>query len=885
MIIECGDFDQQNSCNIVTASTYNETNCQSILGNSAIQFYLRNPCLLSHTIFDYVNNSCRFTIFPSRFPYKINEAGVQYYRNFIKELKDNGIEPLVTIFHWDTPWWSSTKIVFQLFGDDVKYWLTFNEPKQTCQQGYGSGEKAPFVQSHGLGEYICTHILLKAHAKAWHIYDDEFRPTQNGLVGITIDTPWFEPNTTSDKDLEASERQLQFEFGWYTNPIFQRGLSRNNEDPHSKPQRIGRSSDLSSPRIYPRRNDFINGTFDYLGLNHYFNIYGHALGNEKILKWVKEHNNPAIIITENGISDNGTLSEDLDDESFRSHYYKYYLSYLRDAMIEDGVNVFGYTVWSLMDNFEWTRDIQQLLVTKKFIFKRQISVIDMNRINLECLKTNHSHIGVVVDGDCPNVNNILVKMFIILHLTVEEFLKHRTLGFYNEMEGYVAKEKGCKYWIRRNMTGVTLKTIVVANANEPEREECIGTLPMLNKEASRPILVYTVNSRPAFPPEQSELQKIKELKTINGLNFEKRLEIKGNGRPMLQLQIRQTSKDKNKQVHRNFRPSMYDLSEWICGCDLPVPFEGELIDYLNSERHREVNTFNRFHYNLMSYCQKYYNFSTIIGLGKSWGYKNKNNTFDGLVGALESRSIDYGSSPLFVRSDRARVMEYGRRTWILRNTYTNDKPSQELYHQKILGSKNDSNFYKAEDGLASVKKGRYAFHVELATAYPIIKNTFNDKAICELKEVQMYRTQQMHANVQKNSPYKDMFDTCLHRLAEHGILSREILFWHPGKPECLHSSKSSVFAIGLDDFYPALVILAIAHGGLKSSAVVESYIEDSASNKLGIAKKSQGSFSSRGSSEVETSIICSKNDCNCKVNGNVVKYEKARNDMSIYYII
>ncbi|KAJ8963511.1 hypothetical protein NQ317_010576 [Molorchus minor] len=347
---------------------------------------------------------------PTGFPYKINEAGVQYYRNFIKELKDNGIEPLVTIFHWDTPqglhevggWLSEfivdyyaeyARIVFQLFGDDVKYWLTFNEPKQTCQQGYGSGEKAPFVQSHGLGEYICTHILLKAHAKAWHIYDDEFRPTQNGLVGITIDTPWFEPNTTSDEDLEASERQLQFEFGWYANPIF------NGDYPEIMKTRIANRSALEGfqtsrlPEFTQEEIDFINGTFDYLGLNHYSTYMVSAMpepeigdpswekdtgiavfqdpswegsasdwvkvtpwGMRKILKWVKEtYNNPAIIITENGISDNGTLSEDLDDESFRSHYYKYYLSYLRDAMIEDGVNVFGYTVWSLMDNFEWTR--------------------------------------------------------------------------------------------------------------------------------------------------------------------------------------------------------------------------------------------------------------------------------------------------------------------------------------------------------------------------------------------------------------------------------------------------------------------------------------------------------------------------------------------------
>lgn len=55
-----------------------------------------------------------------------------------------------------------------------------------------------------------------------------------------------------------------------------------------------------------------------------------------------------------------------------------------------------------------------------------------------------------------------------------------------------------------------------------------------------------------------------------------------------------------------------------------------------------------------------------------------------------------------------------------------------------------------------VEQGNYAFHVELATAYPIIKQTFNEKATCELREVQMYPTQQMHANVQKNSPFLDM---------------------------------------------------------------------------------------------------------------------------------
>lgn len=129
----------------------------------------------------------------------VNLAGVTYYRNLIKELRDNDIEPLVTLYHWDLPQvfqdqggWPDEFIVdkfgdyarvcFEMFGSDVKYWLTFNEPKQTCLGGYAEGSKAPALQNPGIAEYQCTHNVLKSHAKAWHIYDQEFRATQNGKL-------------------------------------------------------------------------------------------------------------------------------------------------------------------------------------------------------------------------------------------------------------------------------------------------------------------------------------------------------------------------------------------------------------------------------------------------------------------------------------------------------------------------------------------------------------------------------------------------------------------------------------------------------------------------------------------------------------------------------
>lgn len=132
----------------------------------------------------------------------INVAGITYYKNLIQELKDNNIEPLITLYHWDLPqplqelggWVEEfiveafadyAKVCFELLGDSVKYWLTFNEAKQTCLLGYGDAVMPPMINQSGILDYKCTHNVLKAHARAYHIYDSEFRPKQKGIGSIS----------------------------------------------------------------------------------------------------------------------------------------------------------------------------------------------------------------------------------------------------------------------------------------------------------------------------------------------------------------------------------------------------------------------------------------------------------------------------------------------------------------------------------------------------------------------------------------------------------------------------------------------------------------------------------------------------------------------------
>lgn len=66
------------------------------------------------------------------------------------------------------------QLLYERFGDRVKYWVTFNEPAEFCVRGYGIGDHALGINAHGIGEYLCGHNVLKAHALAYHLYKNRF---------------------------------------------------------------------------------------------------------------------------------------------------------------------------------------------------------------------------------------------------------------------------------------------------------------------------------------------------------------------------------------------------------------------------------------------------------------------------------------------------------------------------------------------------------------------------------------------------------------------------------------------------------------------------------------------------------------------------------------
>ncbi|XP_063619466.1 myrosinase 1-like [Cydia splendana] len=338
----------------------------------------------------------------------ISKSAVRYYRKVITELIKVNIIPVVTLFHWDMPTpimdlggWANpqivnyfrdyARVVFNLFGDVVKIWTTMNEPHQHCYNGYGGDYFAPALKSHGVGEYLCIHYMLLAHAAVYHLYDEEFRPTQKGKIGITLDAFWAKPkNSSNPDDLEAAERYLQMHLGTFAHPIFSKEgdypeLVRNRVDKLSLHQGYTRSR---LPYFTPEERISLRGSSDFFGLNHYttflmspsnseeswavpsmdydtgvkleqdpkwlkpgsdwFSVY--PPGFRKLINWISNEYGKEIpiIITENGLSDFGGIND-----YARVDYYNEYLAQMLKAMYIDGCNIQGYFAWTLMDDFEW----------------------------------------------------------------------------------------------------------------------------------------------------------------------------------------------------------------------------------------------------------------------------------------------------------------------------------------------------------------------------------------------------------------------------------------------------------------------------------------------------------------------------------------------------
>ncbi|XP_038218664.1 myrosinase 1-like [Zerene cesonia] len=343
-------------------------------------------------------------LLPNGFANHISEDGSRYYNNLIDGLIANGIEPMITLFHWDLPqnlqdlggmtnpliaeWFGAySRVAYTLFGDRVKTWSTFNEPLAICDVAYEGGKLAPGIASPETGIYLCAKNLMIAHATSYRIYNEEFRAKYNGKVGIVNHHVWFTPYSSEYEELTHLTRDLGF---LYSHPIYSEtgGWPPSVEAfVASKSEKEGYSTSRL-PKFTAEEIEFVKGTADYYGFNYYTSRLVREANNSTVFAWPSNGNaelnvelipdpnwdagldwlvsyppgiraqlnlireyygNVEIIITENGFS---TSTDELDDVT-RTQYFRDHLEQVLLANTEDGVNVTGYTAWSLIDNYEW----------------------------------------------------------------------------------------------------------------------------------------------------------------------------------------------------------------------------------------------------------------------------------------------------------------------------------------------------------------------------------------------------------------------------------------------------------------------------------------------------------------------------------------------------
>ncbi|PPQ79038.1 hypothetical protein CVT25_002347 [Psilocybe cyanescens] len=308
----------------------------------------------------------------------VNPKGIEFYSNFIDLLLENGITPFVTLYHWDLPqalhdrykgWLNKDEIVkdytnyaricFESFGDRVKHWLTINEPWCVAILGYGRGVFAPGRSSDrerspegdsSTEPWIVGHSIILAHAHAVQLYRTQFKPTQKGEIGITLNGDWAMPYDDNPENVDAAQHALDFAIGWYADAIYlgfyppYMRVVLGDRMPEYTPDEWAIVKGAGG-------DDEFQGNVDYT----FTRPDGTQLGTQDPEGFRSRYKLP-IFVTENGFAVKGEndmpLEEVLQDND-RVHYFQGTTASLLNAIHADGVEIKSYFPWSFLDNFEW----------------------------------------------------------------------------------------------------------------------------------------------------------------------------------------------------------------------------------------------------------------------------------------------------------------------------------------------------------------------------------------------------------------------------------------------------------------------------------------------------------------------------------------------------
>lgn len=319
---------------------------------------------------------------------QINQKGIDFYKRLIDELLKNDIVPNMTLYHWDLPyelqnlggwlnrdvakWFGEyAEIIFREFGDTVPLFATINEPIATYV-GYACGAFAPGLKLDRFGK-TANHNILLAHGEGVSAF--RAANLKNSGIGIVVDIWKRHPaRPDNEEDVSIARRENEESYLSYLNPIFK---GRYSDYLLAKMEREG-----TMPEIRDGDMEKISQPLDFFGCNCYNRVVVSAEQSEILrsiernggnflergvefypkcvydaVKMLKEEFGLTIpiYITENGIhGENEEIGADgkIHDE-YRIKYVEGFLKWVHKA-IEEGIDIRGYYLWSLYDNFEWS---------------------------------------------------------------------------------------------------------------------------------------------------------------------------------------------------------------------------------------------------------------------------------------------------------------------------------------------------------------------------------------------------------------------------------------------------------------------------------------------------------------------------------------------------
>jgi beta-glucosidase len=309
-----------------------------------------------------------------------NRKGLDHYGRIFDALREMGVKPLVTCFHWDLPQaledaggWPNrdtaerfadyAALLAKTYGDRVESWCLLNEPQAFTVAGYGWGVHAPGIKDRGL-MLRAIHTANLAQAAGFHAMKAE-RPALK--IGIAHDMMPFHPASPSDADRQACERFDAFRNRWFMEPAFT----------GKYPEAFAGGNPYEAMGFRAGDEAMLRAALDYTGVNYYAGLGIVATGDgpellrglnahevheravdfyadgmkEVMVELYRRYKRPAII-TETGFEEPEQLASGPVHDPARIHYLHSVLQGVLDG-IEAGADVRGIHVWSLIDDWEW----------------------------------------------------------------------------------------------------------------------------------------------------------------------------------------------------------------------------------------------------------------------------------------------------------------------------------------------------------------------------------------------------------------------------------------------------------------------------------------------------------------------------------------------------